>query len=167
MNCLPLSVRPIARYRRGLACALFGLCLGTGAWANQAPTDPVAGAALSTEPPAAAEPTPSTQPPRRVDPVASLQALSRYLTPADMADLSRFMFEVVMDFFKGTQEASLPPDLVFKLAVLEQRFKREGDVYMQQVLRDLDRDIRRFLTENLPFLPPLPVLPEHRAKNGP
>lgn len=166
MSCLPFSAQSIARYRRRLGCALFGLCLGQGVWANQAQTDPVADALLPAEPPAASEPASGAQPTRRVDPIASLQALSRYLTPADMADLSRFMFEVVMDFLRGTQEASLPPDLAFKLAVLEQRFKREGDVYMQQVLRDLDRDIRRFLSENLPFLPPLPALPELRATNG-
>lgn len=161
----------MARYRQGLVCALFGLCLGAGAWADQPPGDPTAGAPLPADTPAGPETAPSeaapgTQPPRRVDPLASLQALSRYLTTADMAELSRFIFEVMMDFLKGTQEASLPPDLVFKLAVLEQRFKREGDVYMQQMLRDLDRDIRRFLSENLPFLPPLPALPELRAKDG-
>lgn len=166
MNGQTLSVPPITRYRRGLTCALLGLSLGTSAWANQAPTDPLDSAPLLVPPPVASEPAPGAQPPRRVDLVASLQALGRYLTPADMAELTRFMFEVVMDFFKGTQEASLPPDLLFKLAVLEQRFKREGDLYMQQVLRDLDRDIRRFLSENLPTLA-LPALPEYRAKNGP
>ncbi|MFN3593498.1 MAG: hypothetical protein ACK4TK_02285 [Thiobacillaceae bacterium] len=166
MNGQPFSTGCTARYRQGLVCALFGLCLGTAAWADEPTAEPFAGAPKTAEPPLAAEPAPGPQPPRRIDPLVTLQALSRYLTPYDMAELSRFMFEVVMDFFKGTQEASLPPDLAFKLAVLEQRFKREGDVYMQQVLRDLDRDIRRFLSENLPFLPPLPAMPELRARNG-
>lgn len=165
MNGQPLSSGIIARYRQGLACTLFALCLGTGAWANQPPIDSTALAAQPAETPAVPEPATGTQPPRQVDPAAALQALSRYLTPYDMAELSRYLFEVVMDFFKGTQEAKLPPDLAFKLAVLEQRFKREGDVYMQQVLRDLDRNIRRFLSEIL-RIPPLPALPELSAKNG-
>lgn len=162
MNHQPNSVRFLARRRREMACALLGLSLGTGAWANSASPDPVAGIPSPAEPPAASEPAPDTQHPRRVDPLGSLQALSRYLTPADMADLSRFMFAVVLDLIKGTQEASLPPDLAFKLAVLEQRFQREGNAYMQQVLRDIERDLRRWAEQYLPFVQLLPF----RMVNG-
>jgi len=165
MNGKLLSLAWVVR-RQGLVCLLLALSLGRGAWADQLATDPNAGPPPPAEQPSAVDPATPAPPTGRIDPVALLQTLSRYLTPTDMADLSRFMFEAVMDFFKGRQEASLPPDLAFKLAVLEQRFKREGDVYMQQVLRDLDRNIRRFLSENLPFLPPLPPMPEHRANNG-
>lgn len=157
MNCQSFCAGFFARCHRGLVFAILGLSLGTGVQANQADTEMVHGPSSAAQPPIAAETPTGMQPPGRIDPLASLQALSRYLTPADMLELSRFMFEVVMDLFRGTQQATLPPDLSFKLAVLEQRFKKEGDAYMQQVLRDLERDLRRFVKERLPFLqlPPL------------
>jgi hypothetical protein len=98
----------------------------------------------------------------RLDPMASLRALSAYLTPDDINQLSLYLRDVVLDVLRGTQDATLPPDVAFKLAVLEKRFRKEGDVYMQQALRNLDRDLRRFL-QGLP----VPIqLPEFRAKNG-
>ncbi len=97
----------------------------------------------------------------KLDPMASLRALSAYLTPDDINELSLYLRDVVVDILRGTQDATLPPDLAFKLAVLEKRFRKEGDVYLQQALRNLDRDLRRFL-QSLP----VPVqLPELRATN--
>lgn len=105
--------------------------------------------------PDAAAPDPEV----KLDPMASLRALSAYLTPDDINELSLYLRDVVLDVLRGTQDASLPPDLAFKLAVLEKRFRKEGDVYMQQALRNLDRDLKRFL-QGLP----VPVqLPELRA----
>lgn len=98
----------------------------------------------------------------KLDPMASLRALSAYLTPDDINELSLYLRDVIIDILRGTQDATLPPDLAFKLAVLEQRFRKEGDVYMRQALRNLDRDLRRFL-QGLPV--PL-QLPELRAANG-
>ena len=107
--------------------------------------------------------TPSrTEPEVKLDPLASLRALSSYLTPEDINELTRYLRDVVVDVLRGTQDATLPPDLAFKLAVLEKRFRKAGDVYMQQALRNLDRDLRRFL-QGLP----VPVqLPEFRAAGG-
>ncbi len=104
----------------------------------------------------------SPEPEVKLDPMASLRALSAYLTPDDINELSLYLRDVVVDILRGTQDATLPPDLAFKLAVLEKRFRKEGDVYMQQALRNLDRDLKRFL-QSLP----VPVqLPELRAGNG-
>lgn len=98
----------------------------------------------------------------KLDPMASLRALSAYLTPDDINELTIYLRDVVVDVLRGTQDATLPPDLAFKLAVLEKRFRKEGDVYMQQALRNLDRDIKRFL-QGLPVsIQP----PELRARNG-
>lgn len=102
------------------------------------------------------------EPEVKLDPMTSLRALSAYLTPDDINELSLYLRDVVVDILRGTQDATLPPDLAFKLAVLEKRFRKEGDVYMQQALRNLDRDLKRFL-QGLP----VPVqLPELRARNG-
>lgn len=104
----------------------------------------------------------SPEPEVKLDPMASLRALSAYLTPDDINELTIYLRDVVVDVLRGTQDATLPPDLAFKLAVLEKRFRKEGDVYMQQALRNLDRDLKRFL-QGLP----VPVqLPEFRATNG-
>lgn len=103
-----------------------------------------------------------TEPEVKLDPMVSLQALSAYLTPDDINELSLYLRDVVVDILRGTQDATLPPDLAFKLAVLKKRFCKEGDVYMQQALRNLDRDLRRFL-QGLP----VPVqLPEFRTAVG-
>ena len=103
-----------------------------------------------------------TEPEVKLDPMVSLQALSAYLTPDDINELSLYLRDVVVDILRGTQDATLPPDLAFKLAVLGKRFRKEGDVYMQQALRNLDRDLRRFL-QGLP----VPVqLPEFRTAVG-
>ncbi|MGQ9686931.1 MAG: hypothetical protein ACUVT2_11595 [Thiobacillaceae bacterium] len=107
------------------------------------------------------EDVPMPEPEVKLDPMASLRALTAYLTPEDINELTLYLRDVIVDVLKGTQDATLPPDLAFKLAVLEQRFRKEGDVYMQQALRNLDRDLRRFL-QGLP----VPVqLPELRATN--
>ncbi len=91
----------------------------------------------------------------RLDPMASLRALSAYLTPEDLNELTRYLRDVVLDILLGRQEASLPPDLAFKLAVLEGRFRKEGDLFLQQAARNLERDLRRFL-QGLPIPIPLP-----------
>jgi len=103
-----------------------------------------------------------TEPQVKLDPMVSLRAMSAYLTPDDINELTLYLRDVVVDILRGTQDATLPPDLAFKLAVLEKRFRKEGDVYMQQALRNLDRDLRRFL-QGLP----VPVqLPEFRTAVG-
>lgn len=108
------------------------------------------------------EDVPVPEPEVNLDPMASLRALGAYLTPEDINELTLYLRDVIVDILRGTQDATLPPDLAFKLAVLEQRFRKEGDVYMQQALRNLDRDLRRFL-QGLP----VPVqIPEFRAANG-
>lgn len=108
------------------------------------------------------EDAPVPEPEVKLDPMASLRALSAYLTPEDINELTLYLRDVIVDVLRGTQDATLPPDLAFKLAVLEQRFRKEGDIYMQQALRNLDRDLKRFL-QGLP----VPVqIPELRAANG-
>lgn len=98
----------------------------------------------------------------KFDPLAALRTLGAFLTPDDLRELSLYLRDVAIDVLRGTQDAALPPDLAFKLAVLERRLRKHGDVYLQQAIRNLDRDLRRFL-QGLP----VPIqLPELRADNG-
>ncbi len=141
--------------RRSLALTILLLPVIT-AWAGSAPDTGAQGAAAPAESaqPQQAAPVVTEPEPNR-DPLATLQALSGYLSPADMNELSMYLWALVIDVLRGTQDATLPPDLAFKLAVLEQRFKKEGDAYLQQSLRNLDRDLKRFFQERLPAPPPL------------
>ncbi|MCS6787137.1 MAG: hypothetical protein NZ524_08935 [Thiobacillaceae bacterium] len=117
----------------------------------------VVGRAAAAEPPPQPAPVADQVPPSavRLDVSAALQRLARYLTPADLAELTRFLWAAAWDALLGTQNASLPPDLAFKLAVLESRVKIEGESLMQQALQDIERDLRRFVHERLPPLPTL------------
>lgn len=134
---------------------LVCLALGTAMPALGASPDEAGQTTRAQFLPDAAAPDPEV----KLDPMASLRALGAYLTPDDINELSLYLRDVVLDVLRGTQDASLPPDLAFKLAVLEKRFRKEGDIYMQQALRNLDRDLKRFL-QGLP----VPVqLPELRA----
>lgn len=129
---------------RRIALGVLLLCaVSVRAAATDADAPPVQG-------PAPVQPPADPEAQTKLDPLASLRALSGYLTPADMNELSVFLWAMVFDVVRGTQEANLPPDLAFKLAVLEQRFKKEGDAFLQQSMRNLERDLRRFFEERLP-----------------
>jgi hypothetical protein len=84
-----------------------------------------------------------------LNPLATLRALSAYLTQDDINELYVYLRDSIIDSIWGTETASLPPDLAFKLAVLEQRFKKEGNAYLVRMLADLDSDLARFLHEQL------------------
>lgn len=131
-----------------LFCLVLALATSFAAWPADAPP-PTDAQTPQTAPQAAEEPV--------LDPLASLRALGGYLTPDDMNQLTLYLGALLLDLLRGTQEATLPPDVAFKLAVLEQRFKKEGDAYLQQALRNLDRDLKRFLREGLPGLPAKPA----------
>lgn len=84
-----------------------------------------------------------------LNPLATLRALSAYLTQDDINELYVYLRDSIIDSIWGTETANLPPDLAFKLAVLEQRFKKEGNAYLVRMLADLDSDLARFLHEQL------------------
>ncbi len=152
----PSGHRQAIRHRLAPAALAMGLI---GPVLASPPGGPDATAVMQTQP---AEPSATAEAEVKLDPMASLRALSAYLTPDDINALTIYLRDVVFDILLGTQDATLPPDLAFKLAVLEKRFRKEGDAYMQQAIRNLDRDLKRFL-QGLPI--PL-QLPEFRAENG-
>ncbi len=152
----PLCRQKAIRHRilpAALALGLIGPVLASP------PGGPDATAVMQPQP---AEPSATVEAEVKLDPLASLRALSAYLTPDDINALTLYLRDVVVDILLGTQDATLPPDLAFKLAVLEKRFRKEGDAYLQQAIRNLDRDLKRFL-QGLP----IPIHPpDLRARNG-
>jgi hypothetical protein len=64
----------------------------------------------------------------------------------------------VLAAFKD-EEVTLPPDLAFKLEVLMQRLKKEGNFYLDNLLKQMEADIKRSLKEKMEPKPPVPYEP--------
>ncbi len=76
------------------------------------------------------------------------RSLRNYFTEEELNLLFEYMRDSVLAAFKG-EEASLPPDLAFKLEVLLARMKREGGHYMDNLMRQLEKDLERNLKQKL------------------
>jgi hypothetical protein len=82
------------------------------------------------------------------------RSLRNYFTEDELKLLFEYMRDSVIASFKG-EEVSLPPDLAFKLEVLLVRLKKEGGHYMDNLIRQLEKDLERNLKEKL--APPAPA----------
>jgi hypothetical protein len=122
----------------------------------------------ATTPPAA--PTPMPQPlasPQVAPPGATPQAeqqkpatppsptlsdlgrsLRNYFTEEELSLLFQYMKESVMASFKD-EEVSLPPDLSFKLEILLVRMKKESGHYMDNLIDQMEKDLKHKLKEKL------------------
>lgn len=118
--------------RHILACAC-ALALAAPAWSQE----PQAEAAV---PPAA-----TVSPPTLSDLGRSLRT---YFSEEELALLFEYMRNSVIAAFKG-EEVYLPPDITFKLEVLMVRLKKEGGHYMDNLIRQMERDLARSLKEKL------------------
>lgn len=114
---------------------------------------------LLVPPPAASPPPPAPSPPAPSPlPGSSLadlgKTLNNYFTPEEQELLVDYMKESVLAAFKG-EEVSLPPDLAFKLEILLQRMKKEGSLYMDNLMKQLESDLKRSLKDgfSLPGTP--------------
>lgn len=76
------------------------------------------------------------------------RSLRNYFTQDELDLLFDYMKESVVAAFKG-EEVYLPPDLAFKLEVLMARMKKEGVHYMDNLMRQLESDLKRSLKEKL------------------
>jgi hypothetical protein len=76
------------------------------------------------------------------------ESLGSYFTQDEMDLLVEYMKESVLAAFKG-EEVFLPPDLAFKLEVLLVRLKKEGTLYMDNLIKQLEADLKRSLEEKL------------------
>jgi hypothetical protein len=106
-----------------------------------------------TPPAAATESTQATAPEAAGKPAAPTLAdlgrsLRNYFTEEELSLLFQYMKETVMASFKG-EEVILPPDLAFKLEILLVRLKREGGHYMDNLIMQLEQDLKNNLKKKL------------------
>jgi hypothetical protein len=76
------------------------------------------------------------------------RSLRSYFTEEELDLLFEYMRDSVIAAFKG-EEVTLPPDLSFKLEILLVRMKKEGGHYMDNLIRQLEKDLERNLKEKL------------------
>lgn len=84
------------------------------------------------------------------------KSLRNYFTEDELDLLFEYMKESVVAAFKG-EDVYLPPDLAFKLEILLVRMQKEGGRYMDNLVQQLERDLKRSLKEKL--APPQPAAP--------
>ncbi len=80
------------------------------------------------------------------------------LTEEETRLLIEYMRDSVLAAFND-EEVSLPPDLAFKLEVLMQRLKKESNYYLDNLMKQLEEDIKRSLKETMEVPPPVPYVP--------
>lgn len=112
--------------------------------------------------PAAAAPAAEVQAP---DISGLLRAFGQYFTEEETDLLLDYLRDSAMASLNGGEEASLPPELAFKLAILQQRMKKEGAFYFQVLIQQLERDLDRAMKEYRNPPPPPPYeLPQQRGQ---
>ncbi len=140
--------------RKSLLGLLTAFSLGAGAGSAAAANGSAAPVKPGSAAPQAASPT-----------LSDLgRSLRSYFTEEELDTLFQYMRDSVVAAFKD-EEVSLPPDLAFKLEVLLARLKKEGGHYMDNLIKQLEKDLARNLKEKLappdtsrtPYAPPQPV----------
>jgi hypothetical protein len=91
-------------------------------------------------------PQPSTPPAPTLSDLG--KSLRTYFTEEELSLLFQYMKESVMASFKD-EEVSLPPDIAFKLEILLVRLKKEGGHYMDNLINQLEKDLKNNLKEKL------------------
>ncbi len=118
---------------------------------NVAPLPPpdeqsVNGAAPTTAPPEAAAPKAATPPAPTLSDLG--RSLRNYFTEEELSLLFQYMKESVIASFKD-EEVFLPPDLSFKLEILLVRMKKEGGHYMDNLINQLEKDLKNSVKKKL------------------
>jgi hypothetical protein len=76
------------------------------------------------------------------------RSLRNYFTEEELTLLFQYMKESVIASFKD-EEVNLPADLSFKLEILLVRMKKEGGHYMDNLINQLEKDLKNSLKEKL------------------
>jgi hypothetical protein len=87
------------------------------------------------------------------------RSLRDYFTEDELNLLFDYMKDSVVAAFKG-EDVYLPPDLAFKLEILLARMKKQGGLYMDNLVKQLEEDLKRSLKDKLAppgSLPPPPA----------
>lgn len=123
---------------------------------------PLSPARAGDAPPPAA----NAQPPA-MDLDAVAKRLQNYFTEEELRTLFDYMRDVSIAALGGaSEEVLLPPDLAFKLAILQERMMREGEYQMQMMLKQLERDIDRALKDIFLLMAP-PAAPTPPKSSAP
>jgi hypothetical protein len=95
---------------------------------------------------------PAEPPPQAAPAAPTLSDLGRslrnYFTEEELELLFQYMKESVIASFKD-EEVSLPPDLSFKLEILLVRLKKESDHYMDNLIKQIEKDLKNSLKKKL------------------
>ncbi len=76
------------------------------------------------------------------------RSLRTYFTEDELELLFQYMKESVIASFKD-EEVSLPPDLSFKLEILLVRLKKESNHYMDNLIQQMEKDLKNSLKQKL------------------
>ncbi len=110
--------------RRSMSAVLALACLSLPAHAAETQAAPVAPAGPESR--VQALPTPTL--------TGMLRSLGRFLTQDDINLLYEYLRDSAIASLFNQEEVYMPPDLVFKMAVLQRRAEIEGNHYLQVVV---------------------------------
>lgn len=90
---------------------------------------------------------------------AMIRAFGQFFTEEEVDLLFDYLRDSTVAALKGDEEVLLPPDLAFKLEILQQRMKKEGAFYFKNLIEQMERDIDRALEDYRNPPPPPPYEP--------
>ncbi|MFZ5483419.1 MAG: hypothetical protein ACOZB0_04240 [Pseudomonadota bacterium] len=121
----------------------------------QAPSPSLPPAAQDSPPPAVA-PAPAPE----VSLVDMIRALSQFLDEEEIQLVYDYLWDASIAALKGEEaEVVIPPELAFKLAILQKRIVKEGGHYLEGLARQMDKDLRDWRDQLLTPPPPAPYPP--------
>lgn len=140
---------PLPHYLLALA-----LLLAAPAMASETPAGPDAATPAPTQP---AEPAAEAAVPE-ASLVDMVKAMSSFLTEEESKLVYDYLWDSSIAALKGEEaEVILPPEVAFKLAILQKRIVKEGGFYLEGLARRMEQDLARYWNERL--LTPAPPVP--------
>ncbi len=120
------------------------------------------------EPPATA-PGADTRPAPEVSLSDMVRALSQFLTEEETQMVYDYLWDSSIAALKGDEaEVIIPPELAFKLAILQSRIVKEGGFYLEGLARQMEKDLKNWRNNLLKPAPPVPYqLPGENNKATP
>jgi hypothetical protein len=97
-------------------------------------------------------------------------ALSKFLTEEETQLVYDYLWDTSIAALKGnsTEDIVLPPELAFKLAILQRRIVKEGGHYLEGLANRMEKDLANWQKNLQTVPPPVPYsLPSDRNKAAP
>lgn len=100
-----------------------------------------------------------------------VRALTQFLTEEETQMVYDYLWDASIAALKGDDEGEvvIPPELAFKLAILQRRIVKEGGHYLEGIARQMEKDLQNWRDNLLKPAPPVPYqLPGEagKAPNG-